>query len=128
MDRFTPIIRADGGQWSEIEMLGNQTLVKVEASDAVLDQIAASSTYIRIPVIEHRKAWGTVEPGLKGQITSLLASAGYDIEQMPTSKGMKDMLISMGAKRNRMFLDKVTKEFIIGPEVPANPHRKVFEE
>lgn len=49
MDDFTSQINADGGAWSECEVLGAQAIVKVKASDATLTTIAGTANFQRIP-------------------------------------------------------------------------------
>lgn len=49
MDDFTPQIQADGGFWSETEILGDSALVKVRASSATLDNINTFAGFSRIP-------------------------------------------------------------------------------
>jgi hypothetical protein len=49
MDDFTAAIRADGGDWSESEVLGGYAVVKVRASDATLTAINAATGFVRVP-------------------------------------------------------------------------------
>lgn len=51
MDDFTPLIRTDGGDWAEAEIVGNRAIVKVRASDATLNTIASEPTFARLPDI-----------------------------------------------------------------------------
>lgn len=50
MDDYTAQIVADGGTWSETEVLGNYALVKVRASDTTLQTIADDPLFLRIPL------------------------------------------------------------------------------
>src|SRR3990167_775294 len=49
MNDFTPQIFADGGAWSESEVLGGYAVVKVRASAATLTTIAGPANFQRIP-------------------------------------------------------------------------------
>lgn len=49
MDDFTTQIIADGGTWSEIEILGDAAIVKVRASPTTLTTIAQAANFSRIP-------------------------------------------------------------------------------
>jgi len=50
MNDHNSAIQADAGAWAEVEYLGNRALVKVRATDATLDAIAAAHpTWFRFP-------------------------------------------------------------------------------
>lgn len=49
MDGFSAAIQADGGDWSESEVLGGYAVVKVRASDQTLSTIAGTAGFQRIP-------------------------------------------------------------------------------
>ena len=48
MDDFTQTILAGGGVWSETEVLGDQALVKVLATDSTLTTIAGTTGFYRV--------------------------------------------------------------------------------
>jgi hypothetical protein len=50
IDDYTTLVSADGGAWSEAECLGNSAVVKVRASQATLDTIAADPNILRVPL------------------------------------------------------------------------------
>ena len=50
MDDFTSQIVADGGAWSESEVLGDCAIVKVRASSQTLSDIASAQGVTRIPL------------------------------------------------------------------------------
>lgn len=49
IDDFTAQIRADGGDWSEIEILGSAAIVKVRASAGTLTTIGGAAGFLRFP-------------------------------------------------------------------------------
>ena len=49
MDDFTALIRADGGDWHETEILGDHALVKVRAAPATLTTINGALGFLRFP-------------------------------------------------------------------------------
>lgn len=51
MDDHRAAIAADGGAWSESEVLGNCAVVKVRAAAATLTTIAGTQGYQRIPTV-----------------------------------------------------------------------------
>jgi len=48
MDNFSAQIAADGGNWSESEVLGGNAVVKVQASDTTIAAIAAAPGFSRM--------------------------------------------------------------------------------
>lgn len=54
---YDDAITADGGAWSETEVLGGYALVKVRASDSTLTTIAGAPGFTRIP-----RAWRLDDP------------------------------------------------------------------
>jgi hypothetical protein len=55
MNDFTPLIRADAGDWREAEIDGNQAIVRVEASATTLSAIELVHT--RLTEAQARAAW-----------------------------------------------------------------------
>ena len=47
MDDFTSLIRGDGGDWAETEILGNAALVKVRASSGTLTTINGAAGFLK---------------------------------------------------------------------------------
>lgn len=73
MNDFTVQILADGGFWSETEILGDVALVKVRASAATLTTISAASGFLRIP--NHFDLNDTLGDLTVGQRNAILAEA-----------------------------------------------------
>lgn len=83
MDDFTASIVADGGTWSETEVLGNVALVKVRASDVTLTAINAAAGMLRIP--NHfalSDTLGDLTAGQRNAIVAQLQTMGYDITEI----------------------------------------------
>ncbi len=83
MDDFTASILADGGAWSETEVLGSVALVKVRASDATLTTINAAAGMLRIP--NHfalSDTLGDLTAGQRTAIVNQLQTMGYDITEI----------------------------------------------
>ena len=78
MDDFTTTIRADGGDWSETEILGDAALVKVRASAGTLTTIAGTANFDRIP--NHtglNDTLGDLTAGQRNAILNRLLALGY---------------------------------------------------
>lgn len=78
MDDFTTLIRADGGDWSESEVLGNYALVKVRAEEATLVTINAAVDFTRVP--RHTAlsdTLSTLTAGEKTFLKNLILDMGY---------------------------------------------------
>lgn len=73
VDDFTAQIRADGGDWSETEILGNAALVKVRAAAGTLTVIAAAAGFLRIP--NHTDLNDTLGDLTNAQKTAILNEA-----------------------------------------------------
>lgn len=83
MDDFTTQIRADGGMWSETEILGDCALVKVHASDATLVLINAGPGFLRIPNhVDLNDTLGDLTANQRQAILDKLQSMGYTLAEI----------------------------------------------
>jgi len=77
MDDFTQQILTDGGRWSETEILGDRAIVKVRASLATLDMIAAAPTFRRIPRDALDDSLSALTQEQRNAIKNEILDAGY---------------------------------------------------
>lgn len=77
MDDFTALILADGGMWSETEVLGNHALVKVRASAATLTTIAAAQGIRRLPKDALDDPLSSLTNAQRTALRDLIESLGY---------------------------------------------------
>lgn len=78
VDDFTDLIRADGGDWDETEILGDHALVKVRASVATLTTINAEPGFARIPNhVELNDTLGDLTEPQRTAILNKLLAIGY---------------------------------------------------
>lgn len=78
MNDFTATIRADGGDWSETEVLGDHALVKVRASAATLTAINAAAGFVRVPGhVDLNDTLGDLTAGQRQAILDKLLALGY---------------------------------------------------
>lgn len=83
MNDFTPQINADNGAWAETEILGDRAIVKVRASAATLNAIAATATFRRIPNITALTAsLSTLSAAQRTAIRNEITDAGYSVAEL----------------------------------------------
>lgn len=82
MQDFTEAIRADGGAWSESEILGNRAIVKVRASAATLALITGTPTFRRIPPALLDDPLSTLTAGQQTAIRNEILDAGYSLAEI----------------------------------------------
>lgn len=78
MDDFTTVIRADGGDWDETEILGNHAIVKVRAASTTLTTINAAAGFIRIPNhVDLSDTLGDLTAGQRNALHDKAIELGY---------------------------------------------------
>jgi hypothetical protein len=82
MDDFTAEIIADGGAWTESEVLGDCAVVKVRASDATLTTINAATGFTRIPLTALSQSLGSLTAAQRTAIRNRIVAAGYTMEEI----------------------------------------------
>lgn len=108
MDRFTAAIRADGGAWSESEVLGNHALVKVRASQATLQAINAEPGFTRIPKDRLDDSLADLTQNQRLALRDLIEGLGYSREEWQARLGtdlgavlVRDVLRVMATRRRK---------------------------
>ena len=82
-DDFTVLIRADGGDWSETEILGDAALVKVRASAATLTAMNAAPGFLRIPNhVDLNDTLGDLTAGQKQVLLNKAVALGYSLAEV----------------------------------------------
>jgi hypothetical protein len=124
MDDFTPQINADGGAWSESEVLGGYALVKVRASSGTLTTIGNTATFQRIPTWVSLDQ--TLESMTSAQRTALLnkiQAMGYTLAEIQAALGtnlagwrthtLGDLLRFAAQRRLKPRWDDVQKQIVL---------------
>lgn len=103
MDDFSEQIRADPEYvreppWREVECLGNEAIVKVRATDALLATINAAPGFQRIPArfLNLSQTLGDLTAGERTTINNKILSLGYTQAEIDAVIGA-----TLGAWRNR---------------------------
>lgn len=89
MDDFTPQITADGGGWSEAEVLGDQAVVKLNASTATIQAVVADGRFQRIPAAIRLldDPLSTLSAGQRSAIRDKVLALGYTAQEVTNALG-----------------------------------------
>lgn len=104
MDDYTTAINADNGAWAESECLGNWTVVKVRASTATLQTIAADAALRRLPKDRLDDSLDTLNNTQKTTLRNWIEGLGY-----PRAEWQADLGTDLGAITLRQVLVFVLK-------------------
>lgn len=134
MDDYSEQIYSGGGQWSETEVLGGYALVKVRASQAILDALA--SLFRRLPVDKLDDPLSSLSPQVKATLRDWILDMGYEIEEIRNRFGddlgqytLRDVMKFMARRRLKPRYDVPTDEIVLdGPVQPVKPVETVDAE
>lgn len=133
MDDYTALILADGGTWTESEVLGNRAVVKVRASDDTLTVIAADPAIRRIPVSRLGDSLSALTPGQRDAIRDELLDAGYSLAELQarfpgadlSNVTLRDVLAFLATRRLKPRYDANSDAIILDGAI--QPCRDVEE-
>ena len=134
MDDFTPQIVADGGSWAESEGLGDQAVVKVNASIATLNLIDAAPGMLSIPRRWAHLADGFADmtAGERNTIQNRLLGLGFSQAEIDGALGstlnawrthtLMDLLVLITSRRLKPRYDSTLDQIILdGAVQPTRP-------
>jgi hypothetical protein len=124
MDDFTDQILADGGAWSEVEVLGDRAIVKVRANLETLLAIAGTAGFRRLPKDRLDDSLSSLSSGVKLALRNELIDAGYSLAEIQErlgadlgSKTLRDVLRFAASRRRKPRYDQATDTIVCdGPE------------
>jgi hypothetical protein len=126
IDDQTPQIYAEGGAWTEAEVLGNRALVKVRASDATLATLA--SLYTRIPLARLSDPLSSLTPAQRSALRNRLLDLGYTDAEIRAAlpdlntRTLHDFLAFAATRRRKPRWDAEAGEIILdGPVQSCRP-------
>jgi len=96
MDDYTAQIRADGGKWSETEVLGNFALVKAKAYKPTMLAIGNDPRFTRIPLTMLNDLLLNLPTELRQHLKDLLLAMGYTIGEIVDALGGDISVITLG--------------------------------
>lgn len=121
---FQPQITADGGTWRAVEALGNICIVKVRASAATLQAIAAQHT--RIPANRLDAPLSSLTTPQRNALRQIILGAGYTTAEVNArfpnlaSNTLGDALRFLASRRLKPRYDQATDSIILdGPVQPT---------
>jgi len=119
VDELTATIRADGGDWSETEVLGQVAIVKVRASAGTLSQVAALPGVTRLPVDRLDDPLSTLTAGQKTALRTRVQALGYTLPEIagrfPNDIGtytLRQLLHFIASRRRKVRYDQATDAII----------------
>lgn len=126
MDDHTETILADGGDWREVEVLGNRAIVKVRASAATLSTL--NGIFKRLPKNALNLSLSDLTNPQKIALRNELTDAGYSLAEIQARFGsdlgqftLRDVLRFMATRRNKPRYDANLDEiFLDGPVQACN--------
>lgn len=141
IDDWSASIFGEGGAWSETEILGNQALVKVRASDALLNTISAEPGYLTIPrrFFNLEDSFADLQVGERNQMENAARNLGYSQAEIDAAMGdtitlwrqktLDDYLALVSTRRLKPRYDTPTDTIVFdGPVQPVKPHTIVAAE
>ena len=134
MDRYTKQIRSNGGQWTETEVLGDRAIVKVRASQAILNVL--DGVFQRIPKDRLDDSLADLPLAAKQKIKNAILDMGYTLQELQERFSqdlgqytLRDVLKFMARRRLKPRYVKETDEvFIDGIEQKCRSIESVDEE
>lgn len=116
---LTPQIQADGGDWSETEVLGQHAIVKVRAASVTLTLVAALPGVTRIPVARLDDPLSSLSAAQKTAIRNRVTGLGYSLaelqERFPNDLGtytLRDLLTFVARRRRKVRWDEATASIV----------------
>jgi len=130
MGDFTDVIRADGGAWSETEVLGNRAVVKVRASDMTLTTIALAPGFRRLLKSRLNDSLSDLTPAQRRALRDELEAMGYPLSEIRSRLGndlgpftLGDVLRFAATRRIKPRYDQSTDTILL--DGPIQPCRSV---
>ncbi len=131
MDDFTAALKTDNGfsqeenpiLWSETEILGNRAIVKVKGSQTMLNTIASTPGFQKIPLSQLDESLSVLSGGQRTAIRNAVLNAGYTLQEINnrfpdlSAVTLGDVLRFMASRRLKPRYDAETDTIICDGEV-----------
>lgn len=114
MDDFTDQIVAEGGTWSESEILGNVALVKVRASAITLASLAG--TFQRIPLSRLDDPLGSLTAIQRQSLKTFVLNLGYTVQEVQDALGTDLSGVTLGQLLRFMASRRLTPRYDSGTD------------
>ena len=134
MDGYTKQIFASGGNWTETEILGNRAIVKVRATQEILNTL--DTVFKRLPKDRLDDSLADLSQTIKQKLKNELLDMGYTIEELQerfpkdlSEYTLRDVLKFATKRRLKPRYDAKKDEiFVDGIEQRCRPIESVDEE
>ena len=124
IDDQTPEIRADNGDWSEAEIMGDMCIVKVRAEQTTIDILAG--LYELLPGQDLNDDLSGLDSKKKTALVNKIKDLGYTDNEVTSKLGndvgtkkFGDLLDMMASKRMKPRYDPDTKTIVLDGPVQA---------
>ncbi len=122
MNDYTPQIHAVGGDWTETEILGNRAIVKLRASEKLINQ--ADAVFKRIPKDELDVSLSDLPIVVKTALKNEILDQGYSVVEVQARFGndlgnytLRQVLRFMATRRKKSRYDPQADEIVLdGPD------------
>lgn len=132
MDDYTKQIKADGGDWREMEILGNRAIVKVQASAETLTVLA--SVFKRLPKDRLDDTLADLPLPVRRALRDEMQDQGYTLQAIQARFGsdmstftLRDILRFMASRRRKVRYDANTDELVFDGDEISLPADKIDE-
>lgn len=127
-DDVTTAILADGGAWSEAEILGQYAIVKVRASASTLTQLNGLPNVRRLPVDRLDDPLSSLTNAQRTNLRDFAVSLGYTLAEFNArfpggiaTVTLRELLKFMATRRRLVRYDQPTDTFVDdGPIQPVS--------
>lgn len=125
MDDFTSQVTS----WSETEVLGQNAIVKVNASNAVLSSISGTAGFQRIPVARLDDPLSSLSVAQRNAIRNKITSLGYTVAELDAAFPgdirnftLRQLLQFIASRRRKVRYDTATDTIVDdGVDAPVRP-------
>ena len=134
IDDYTQQIVAAGGKWTETEILGNRAIVKLRASQVILNQ--ADTLFKRLPKDRLDDPLSDLPVAVRQALKNEVLDQGYTIEEVQSRFGddlgsytLRQVLKFMATRRKKPRYDSQADIIVFdGPDQPCRPIESVDAE
>ncbi len=124
MDDYTPLVDAEGGLWTETEILGDKAIVKVRASTALLSTLSLEPNFIRLPKNSLNEPLSDLSGVQKAALRDLIIDCGYTLNELQGALGsdlgqrtLRDVLRFLTRRRLKPRYDPATDTIFLDGEI-----------
>jgi hypothetical protein len=128
MDDYSALIFADGGHWSESEVLGNRAIVKVKAEPGTLSTIASDPSIVKVPLQLLDDKLSSLTANQRTALRNQLLDMGYTADEVTArfpniaKNTLGDILRFAASRRKKCRYDPQADAIVLdGPDQPCKP-------